>query len=70
MAICLHIDGHLLGCNWIKLKINPFMFDLWGDTYTVYMHPKWIGIAHNVQSITITRRHNDNGVYDYCCSCK
>lgn len=69
MAIKLHIDGHLLGCNWIKVRINPFVFDLWGDTYTIKMHERWIGIAHNVISITVTRKKNCYDEWIYCCHC-
>lgn len=62
-----YLDGQLLGCRSIRVQVNPWVFEVWGDVYTIKMPERWIGIAHNVISITIRRTKCSNGKYSYCC---
>jgi hypothetical protein len=62
-----HFDGQLLGCNWIKVKIPLWLFDINNDVITI--RPGWYRIAHNVQKIIVkASRCLDTGkIINACC---
>jgi len=72
-AMHFFFDGMLLGptCNWIKLKVPLFLFDIYNDEVIVHPAPRWIGIIHNVTKIIIkaTRCSISGRVIKGCVKC-
>jgi len=68
-----HFDGNLLGpkCNWIKVQVPLFLFDIYDDVVVVKPSPMWFGIIHNVKKIiiTATRCIFTGKVINACCKC-
>lgn len=68
-----HFNSQLLGpnCNWIKVQVPLFLFDIYEDKVEIVPAPRWLGIIHNVQRIiiTATRCIISGKVINACCRC-
>ena len=54
LSIKINIDSSLYP-GIIRIRMNPFVFDVWGDTYTWQPRMRYFKPQHRISSISVSR---------------